>query len=134
MFLFSIFSCCTKSGDQPQEDLAKSGYKKNRETTNSRLIWQPLKLISKIWQFQKKKGRNLPKSFKNLDNFTTFVLQKWQLFLEIFQKIPFTMLLGTRLIAKWQIFITKKIIEMDPLSHQCANTHHTNFAISFLAP
>ncbi len=26
-FFFPIFSCCSKSGDQPQEDLAKSGYK-----------------------------------------------------------------------------------------------------------
>jgi hypothetical protein len=25
-FFFSIFSCCTKRGDQSQEDLAKSDY------------------------------------------------------------------------------------------------------------
>jgi hypothetical protein len=29
LFLFfAIFSCCTKSDNQPQEDLAKYGYKK----------------------------------------------------------------------------------------------------------
>jgi len=33
-FFFPIFSCCFKSGDQPQEDLAKSGYKTNREAEN----------------------------------------------------------------------------------------------------
>ncbi len=33
-FFFPIFSCCSKSGDQPQEDLAKSGYKTNREIEN----------------------------------------------------------------------------------------------------
>jgi hypothetical protein len=27
----------TRSGDQPQEDLAKSGYKKNREIKNLRI-------------------------------------------------------------------------------------------------
>jgi hypothetical protein len=34
-FFFSpIFSCWSKSGDQPQGDLAKSGYKTNREIEN----------------------------------------------------------------------------------------------------
>jgi hypothetical protein len=28
---FPIFSCCSYIGDQPVEDLAKSGYKTNRE-------------------------------------------------------------------------------------------------------
>jgi hypothetical protein len=31
-FFLAIFSCCnTQNGDQLQEDLAKSGYKTNRE-------------------------------------------------------------------------------------------------------
>jgi len=34
MFFFSIFLCCAISDDQPQDDLAKSGYKKNREVKN----------------------------------------------------------------------------------------------------
>jgi hypothetical protein len=39
VFPFSIFSCCTKSGDQPQEDLAKYGYKtQNKEEEKSRGI------------------------------------------------------------------------------------------------
>jgi hypothetical protein len=29
--LFLIFSWCYKSADQPQEELAKSGYKRNKE-------------------------------------------------------------------------------------------------------
>jgi hypothetical protein len=28
---FPIFSCCSKSGEHPEEDLVKSGYKTNRE-------------------------------------------------------------------------------------------------------
>jgi hypothetical protein len=31
---FQFFSCCSKSGDQPQEDLAKSGYNTNHEVEN----------------------------------------------------------------------------------------------------
>jgi hypothetical protein len=31
-FFFSILSCCSKSGAQLQQDVAKFGYKKNRET------------------------------------------------------------------------------------------------------
>jgi hypothetical protein len=34
MLFFSIFSCCIKSGDQPQEDLVKSDYKTNKEAEN----------------------------------------------------------------------------------------------------
>jgi hypothetical protein len=33
-FFFSIFSCCTKSDNQPRKDLAKSGYKMNKEVEN----------------------------------------------------------------------------------------------------
>jgi hypothetical protein len=45
---FSIFLWSTKSGDQPQEDLAKSGYKtKNKEEEKSRNhIGEPLKPVS----------------------------------------------------------------------------------------
>jgi hypothetical protein len=34
MFYFSNFSCHTKSDDQPQIDLAKCGYKTNRQVEN----------------------------------------------------------------------------------------------------
>jgi len=34
VFCFSILSCCIKSDNQPQEILAKSGYKTNREIKN----------------------------------------------------------------------------------------------------
>ncbi len=33
-FFKKKLSCCSKSGDQPQEDLVKSGYKTNREIEN----------------------------------------------------------------------------------------------------
>ncbi len=71
-----FFSCCTKSDGQPQEDLAKYGYKTNREIENLRIILHVdklLKPISYIWQ--KKKAINLPKSYKNLGNFITFFLE-----------------------------------------------------------
>ncbi len=35
-FFFPIFSCCSKSGDQPQGNLAKSGYRENRQVKKSR--------------------------------------------------------------------------------------------------
>jgi hypothetical protein len=34
LFLKNKFPCCSKSGNQPQGDLAKSGYKINREVEN----------------------------------------------------------------------------------------------------
>jgi hypothetical protein len=34
VYLFFQIALCSKSGDQPQEDLAKSGYKINREVEN----------------------------------------------------------------------------------------------------
>jgi hypothetical protein len=73
---FAIFSCCTKINNQAQEDLAKYGYKTNREIENLRIILlvdKLLKPISYIWQ--KKKARNLPKSYKNLGNFIAFFLE-----------------------------------------------------------
>ncbi len=33
-FFFSIFSCCTKTSNQPPKDLAKFGYKMNKEVEN----------------------------------------------------------------------------------------------------
>jgi hypothetical protein len=39
-FFFSFFLCCFKSGDQPQEDLAKPGHKKTiREVENLRILF-----------------------------------------------------------------------------------------------
>jgi len=34
LFFKNKFPCCSKSGNQPQGDLAKSGYKINREVEN----------------------------------------------------------------------------------------------------
>jgi hypothetical protein len=67
--------CCTKSGDQPQEDLAKSGYKtQNKEEEKSRnRIGEPLKPITQIWRSQKKKARNLPKYSKKSWRFHNFL-------------------------------------------------------------
>ncbi len=48
VFFFSIFSCCFKSDDQPQEDLAKSGYQTNRDLTNLGILFhvgEPLEPI-----------------------------------------------------------------------------------------
>jgi hypothetical protein len=45
-FFFSTFSCCSKSSDQPQEDLAKSDYRTNREIKNLGIlehVKEPLK-------------------------------------------------------------------------------------------
>jgi hypothetical protein len=42
-FFISIFSCYSKSDNGPQEDLAKSSYKKNKEIENLRILftcWQ----------------------------------------------------------------------------------------------
>jgi hypothetical protein len=49
-----LLSCCSKSGDQPQEDLAKSGYKTNREVEKLGILLhanEPLEHNSQIWQF-----------------------------------------------------------------------------------
>jgi len=37
-FFFPIFSCCSKSGDQPQGNLAKSGYRENRQVKNPGIL------------------------------------------------------------------------------------------------
>jgi len=38
LFFFPIFSCCSKSGDQPQGNLAKSGYRANRQVKNPGIL------------------------------------------------------------------------------------------------
>jgi hypothetical protein len=38
VYTSDFFSCCTKSDDQPPEDLAKSGYKSNRQVEKSKNI------------------------------------------------------------------------------------------------
>jgi hypothetical protein len=48
-FFSPIFSCCAKSGNQPQEDLAKSGYKIDEEVENLGILFHvddPLEPIS----------------------------------------------------------------------------------------
>jgi hypothetical protein len=47
-FFFSILSCCFKSDDQPQEDLAKSGYKTNRDLTNLGILLHVGELLEPI--------------------------------------------------------------------------------------
>jgi len=43
-----IFSCFTKNGSQPQENLAKSGYKTNREVENIGILLHVGELIEHI--------------------------------------------------------------------------------------
>jgi len=46
LVFFPILSCCTESGDQPQEDLTKSNYKTNKKIKTLRIllyVGQPLK-------------------------------------------------------------------------------------------
>jgi hypothetical protein len=38
VFFFQFLSVAPKTGDQPQEDLAKSGYKTNKEIENLRIV------------------------------------------------------------------------------------------------
>jgi hypothetical protein len=60
--VFSIFSCCTKSGDRPQVDLVKCDYKTNRHVENLdfRLhVGKPVEHMSLIWRFQNQKAKNL---------------------------------------------------------------------------
>jgi hypothetical protein len=48
-FSFSIFSCHTKNDDQPQIDLAKCGYKTDRQVENLNfllLVGKPIKHMS----------------------------------------------------------------------------------------
>jgi hypothetical protein len=43
VFIFSIFSCCIKSGHQSQEDLARSDYKTNKVLGILLHVGEPLK-------------------------------------------------------------------------------------------
>jgi hypothetical protein len=74
-FFFSVLSCCSKSGHQPQEDLAKSDYKTNAELENLGILLHVGIPLGYIWRFQKKKAKNLPKSSKNLGHFIIFILE-----------------------------------------------------------
>ncbi len=66
VFLFPFFSCCIKSGHQPQEDLASSSYKTNKVLGILLHVGEPLEPINQIWRFQKKKAKNLPKSSQKI--------------------------------------------------------------------
>jgi hypothetical protein len=41
-FFFQKFSCCSKSGNEAQDDLAKSSYKTNRQTENLGILLQTI--------------------------------------------------------------------------------------------
>jgi hypothetical protein len=59
-------------------------------------VGELLEPINSRWQFQKKKVRSLPKSYKNLGNIKNLKNpENVMTFLEFFLKLPLTMLLGT---------------------------------------
>jgi hypothetical protein len=62
-----------KNDGQPQEDLAKSGYKTNREVENLGILYymsvNHLNLLFKYGDSKEKKAKHLPKSLKNLGDF-----------------------------------------------------------------
>jgi hypothetical protein len=58
-------------------------------------VGELLEPINSRWQFQKKKVRSLPKSYKNLGNFKKKNPENVMTFLEFFLKVPLTVLLGT---------------------------------------
>ncbi len=113
VFPFSIFLCCAKNGDQPEEDLAKSGYKtQNKEQDKSRNhIGEPLKRSTQIWRSQKKKARNLPKYSKNLGDFITFFLDNVAIFSGNFLRSSLDHVAWDFFfnLAKWRIFRHNKI-------------------------
>jgi hypothetical protein len=102
---FPIFSCFSKR--EPQQDLARSGYKTNRELENLAILLhvdEPLEPISWIWWFQKNKARNLHKSSKNLGNCKKKSSKCDDFFLELnFVFFPWPCCLGLFIIAKWWI-------------------------------
>ncbi len=54
---FSIFSCCSESGNQPQEDLAKSTCKTNAEIENLAIllhVGKSFNLLVKYVDFQRR--------------------------------------------------------------------------------
>jgi hypothetical protein len=59
MFFFPTFSSCSESGNQPQENLAKSGSFFKKEVKNLGIllhVGESLEPISQIWRFQKKES------------------------------------------------------------------------------
>ncbi len=55
-----LWWCCSKSGhNQPQEDLAKSGYKKNREIKNLRIQHMLMYLWNLLAKYENLKRRKL---------------------------------------------------------------------------
>jgi hypothetical protein len=48
LFIFSIFSCFTKSGDQPQEDITKFVYKTNKKVENLGILFHVGKPLEPI--------------------------------------------------------------------------------------
>jgi hypothetical protein len=63
----SVFlSCCSKSGDPPQEDLAKSGYKTNREVENLGILFHANEPIAKYGNFKRRKLEICPNPLKIL--------------------------------------------------------------------
>lgn len=73
-FFYNKFPCCSKSGNQPQGDLAKSGYKINRELENLGIrlhVVEPQEPIKLNMAISKEKILEiyLPKSSQNLDDF-----------------------------------------------------------------
>ncbi len=68
-------------------------------------MWQ---LFLEIFWFQKKKARNLPKFLQKSWQFHNFFPKNVAICLEIFQKVPLTMLLGTFSFSKMANFCHKK--------------------------
>ncbi len=94
-FFFSTFSCCSKSRDQPQEDIANPDYRTNREikkSRNPRTCWGTTKICPnppKISTISKKNSSkcgncfgNCPKS--SLDHVALWQKQKSKMAREMF--------------------------------------------------
>ncbi len=92
---------------------------KTKPINQPKILWKPCQFHNyfpqnvaivfwKYSDFKRRKPEICPKSFKNLGNFITFSLKMWQLFLEIFQEVPLTMLLGTFSFSKMENFCHKK--------------------------
>jgi hypothetical protein len=94
LFIFSTFSCCSKSSNQPQEDLAKSDYRTNREIKNLGIlehVKEPLKsaqILQKSWQFHEK------------------FLKMWQLFWKFSKRFPWPCCLGLKQKRKMAALVT----------------------------
>jgi hypothetical protein len=68
-------------------------------------MWQ---LFLEIFSFQKKKAKNLPKILQKSWQFHNFFPKNVAICLEIFQKVPLTMLLGTFSFSKMAKLCHKK--------------------------